>query len=210
MTGSRSKSFAFSVFAITLLTYAALAAQRDRKAQTKGQTQFGPETPIARPVKLPQDVLEQLLEFKDEFVEDDVPRLRQWLKDNDETEADAPKYFAASDANINDDGAPDMIVQAESGPFVGAHLTTWWAFSKVEGRFGAALTPGYAIVFSGRGDGLRILKTSTYGYRDIETTNFAGAGTQFYIRVYKFEGQEYRPRVCTLENDGKKVRIPCD
>jgi hypothetical protein len=203
-----SKSFVFSLVAIVLLTCTALPAQRSRKGRTKEQTWFGPEMRIERPVKLPEDVAEQLLEFKEGA--DEEPTLKRCLREKGQTAADVSNHFAASEININDDAARDLIVQATSGCFMGAHNTAWWIFSGVEGKFGTRFTPGYDLVFSGRGDDLKVLKAATYGYRDIETTSFAGAGTEFYETVWKFDGREYHARICTIESGGKRVRVKCD
>jgi hypothetical protein len=198
----RRRAWALSV-AVLLLTVCDSLAQRPRARRPREQTSFGAETPIDRPVKLPAVVVKQLLEFED-------GRLKQCLQNSDETAADVPKHFTASEADINGDGARDLVVQAESLCFMGAHLTTWWVFSKTESKFGMRVAPGYDLVFSGRGDGLSILKATTYGFRDIETVNFAGAGSQFYTTVWKFDGSEYKARLCTVESGGKKSRVKCD
>jgi hypothetical protein len=186
-----------------LLAVCDLFAQRPRARRSGEQTSFGSETPISKPVKLPKGVAEQLLEVED-------GRLKRCIEGNGETVSDVPNHFAASEADINGDGSRDLIVQAVSGCFMGAHLTTWWVFSKTEAGFGMRVAPGYDLVFSGRGDGLSILKTQTNGFRDIETVSFAGAGTQFYYAVWKFDGSEYKARLCTAESRGRKSRVKCD
>ena len=72
------------------------------------------------------------------------------------------------------------------------------------------VTPGYELVFSGRGDGLTVLETRAHGFRDIETVSFAGAGTRFHYTVSKFDGGEYRPRLCAVESGGRKSRVKCE
>ena len=198
----RHGALALSV-AVLLLTVCDSFAQRPRARRPREQTSFGAESPISKPVRLPKDVVEHLLEFEE-------GRLKRCLEDNGETVADVPKHFTASEADINGDGARDLIVRAESLCFMGAHLTTWWVFSKTEARFGMRFAPGYDLVFSGRGDGLTILKTKANGFRDVETMNFAGAGTQFYYTVWKFDGSEYKARLCTVESGGRKSRVKCD
>lgn len=200
-------TFARTALALTLavstLAAADAHAQRARARRPAEQTEFGSETVMSKPVNLPKDVTAQLLEV-------DGGRLKECLKEEGQTEADVPKHFAASEVNVNDDGARDLVVQAQSLCFMGAHLTVWWVFSKVEGGFGGRVEPGYDLVFTGGGDGLSLLKTKTNGFRDIETMNFAGAGTQFFYTVWKFDGSEYKARVCTVEERGRRSRVRCD
>jgi hypothetical protein len=172
--------------------------QRRRTRQAKEQTSFGSETPITRPVKLPKDVLEQLSEFDD-------GRLKQCQKSEFGRESDITKHFAASAVNINNDGQQDLIVQAQTLCFMGAHNTTFWVFAKVEQR----LFPGYDLIFAERADFLGVLKTSTNGYRDIETASHTAL--ELYTTTWKFDGQKYQPRLCTIEDfrTKKVVRVRC-
>jgi hypothetical protein len=199
-------TFARTALALTLAVSTLAApgthAQRRRARTPAEQTEFGSETVMSSPVKMPKDVVAQMLET-------DGGRLKECLKEEGQTEADVPKHFAASEVNVNDDGARDLIVQAQSLCFMGAHLTVWWVFSKNEGESGARSRPGYELVFTGGGDGLTILKTATNGFRDIETMSFSGAGTQFSYTVWKFDGGGYKASICTVRNRGKVSRVKC-
>jgi hypothetical protein len=200
-------TFARTVIALTLSVSALAAsgthAQRAARARLQAeQTEFGSETVMSKPVQMPKDVVAQMLET-------DGGRLKECLKQEGQTEADVPKHFTASEVNVNDDGARDLVVQAQSLCFMGAHLTVWWVFSKVGGGFGARVGPGYDLVFTGGGDGLKVLKTATNGFRDIETMSFSGAGTQFSYTVWKFDGGGYKARICTVKNGRKVSRVKC-
>src|SRR5438067_4974951 len=135
------------MFAIIVLTCTVLPAQRSRRTPAKEQTEFGSESRIERPVKPPEDVIELLFEAEGES-------LKHCLEVTGETRTDAAKDLSASEININGDTERDLIVQGMSGCFIGAHNTGWWMFSKVKGRFGARVRPGYYLAFSGRGDSL--------------------------------------------------------
>lgn len=190
-------------FALTLAVSTLAAAHTQRARQPAEQTDFGSEMTMSKTVNLPKEVVAQLLEVEG-------GQLKSCLKEDGQTEADVSKHLAASEVNVNDDGARDLIVQAQSLCFMGAHLTVWWVFSKVEGGFGAKVRPGYELVFTGRGDGLKVLKTATNGFRDIESMSFAGAGTQFYYTVWKFDGREYKARLCTTKRGRRVSRVKCE
>ena len=91
--------------AVVLLTACDAFGQRPRAGRPGAQTSFGSETPVRRPVALPKDVVGRLLEFED-------GRLKQCLAENGEAVADVPKHFAASEVDVNGDGARDLVVQA--------------------------------------------------------------------------------------------------
>lgn len=182
---------------ITLISPAAFG-QRSRVRSVKEQTSFGSETPIKRRVKLPKDVLEQLASFDDGYVE-------RCQESEFSREPNISNHFAASPININNDRQQDLLVQAQTLCFMGAHNTTFWMFAKVEQR----LLPGYDLVFTLRADFLSVLKTSTNGYRDLETASHTAL--ELYSTVWKFDGQKYQPRLCTIEdlNSNKVVRVRC-
>ncbi len=183
--------------AMILLIYPSALGQRRRINQPTEQIRFGSEIPIKRPIKLPKDVIEQLTQFED-------GRLRE-CQQFELSEPNIENHFAASSVNINNDGQQDLIVQAQTLCFMGAHNTTFWVFAKVEQR----LFPGYDLIFADHADFLDVLKTSTNGYRDIESASHTAL--ELYTTVWKFDGQKYQPRLCSIADfrTKKVVRVRC-
>lgn len=193
-----------AVVVTTLLMCSAATAQRKRRTRPlREQTSFGSETPTERPVKLPKDVISQLSNFDKEEIE----RCRNNYKDAGKGNNDISKFFAATALNINDDGEKDLVVQAtQPFCFMGAHNTSFWVFTVIEQR----LYPGYDMVFAQRADFLSVLKTSTNGYRDISTAWHTAL--ELYETVWKFDGQKYQPRSCSIHDfkTKKTVMVRCE
>ena len=162
------------------------------------QTSFSSDGKIVKIIKLPKDVLLQLNEYDD-------GRLKQ-CQSGDWSESNITNHFAATKINLNGDKQSDLIVQAQTICFMGAHNTKFWIFTDV----GQRLSPGYELVFDMSADFLAVLKTATNGYRDIETGSHTAV--EIYTTNWKFDGQKYQPRECKVENfTTKKVsRIKCD
>jgi len=169
-----------------------------RVAIAREQTNFGSETEINNKVKVPGDVLEQLGEYEN-------GRLKECQSGN-WAEKNQSDHFAASRININGDKQSDLIVQAQTLCFMGAHNTTFWIFTEI----GQRLSPGYELAFDTRADFLRVLKTSTNGYRDIETASHTAV--ELFTTLWKFDGQKYQPRECKIENfTTKKIsKVKCN
>lgn len=169
-----------------------------RRLSVKEQTSFGSEMPIAKRTKLPKDVLEQLAEF-------DGGALQHCQQSAFSRRSNIADHFAASSMRVNSDSQQDLIVQAQTPCFMGAHNTTFWVFTKVEQR----LFPGYDLIFALRADFLNILKTSTNGYRDIKTASHTAL--ELYSTTWKFDGQKYQPKAWTIEDfrTKKVVRVRC-
>lgn len=181
-----------------LLGSTTLLSQSNRASRNIEQVSFGSETPISKPVKLPQSVLEQLSEFNNR-------RLADCQRMFDLRESNISKHFAASALRMNDDNEQDLMVQAQTRCFMGAHSTTFWIFAKVEQR----LFPGYDLIFSASTDWLEVMKTYTNGYRDIQTAGHTAL--EVYTTIWRFDGQKYQPRECTIEDlrTKKVVRVRC-
>jgi hypothetical protein len=164
----------------------------------KEQTTFGSESAFKYKVALPADVLQQLGEY-------DGGRLKQ-CQSGDWAEANIKNHFAATKVNLNGDKQLDLVVQAQTTCFMGAHNTTFWLFTDV----GQRLSPEYELAFDISADYLAVLKTSTNGYRDIETGSHTAI--EMYTTNWKFDGQKYQQRECKIENFvTKKIsRIRCD
>ena len=186
-----------------LILFLASPSVYPQRRQKKEQRSFATETPIARPIKLPKSVIELLL----------LPEEKggAGLKGCLDEEPDISEHVSASSIDMNGDGAKDIIVQAESKcAGLHAHGTTWWVFSNVGARFGRRSKSGYDLIFSDAGDFFAVLNTWSYGFRDLSMTQMVAAGLKLYETIYKFDGQKYQPRICTLRNYGKKpVRISC-
>jgi hypothetical protein len=59
-------------------------------------------------------------------------------------------------------------------------------------------------------DYLQVRSTSTDGHRDIETGSHTAP--EMYSTVWKFDGQKYQPRECTVETfrTRKRARVSCE
>jgi hypothetical protein len=113
-------------------------------------------------------------------------------------------YFQASELDVNGDGRRDLIVQPTSC-LIGAHSTTLWIFTNSNQR----LLPGFERVFMKQADYLKVLRTSTNGYRDMES-GYATA-LELYGTIWKFDGTRYQPSSCWIEDRARRVtRIRCD
>lgn len=187
-----------ALFVISSLFSSIVLGQRRRRRQSREQISFGSEIPVAHRVKIPQAVLNQLADFEG-------GQLRRCQQDESSRKPDMADHFAASPMNINNDGRTDLVVQAQTVCFMGAHSTIFWIFAEVEQR----LYPRYDLVFSERADFLGIRKTSSKGYRDIETASHTA--TELYTIVWKFDGQKYQRRLCSTEDlsTNKVVRVRC-
>jgi len=187
-----------ALFIIISLFSPVVLGQRRRTRQSREQLSFGSEIPIVHRVIIPQAVLNQLADFEG----GQLRRCQQSESSRKPTMAD---HFAASPMNINNDGQTDLVVQAQTLCFMGAHSTVFWIFAKFEPR----LYPRYDMVFSERADYLGIRKPSSSGYRDIETASHTA--TELYTIVWKFDGQKYQRRLCSTEDlsTHKVVRVRC-
>ena len=168
-------------------------------AQRSGQTRFGVEEPIRRPVRIPAPILRMLR--RDEQVQ-------QCFQNDENRGSDIRSWFVASAMNLNDDRQPDLIVKlSDNAPLclIGANVGPFWVFSNT-GQIGE----GYELVLSESGLGLTILNAKSNGYRNIEMGAAAGAAF-LSVSIYRFDGQVYQRRECTRTNlrTKKTVRIPC-
>lgn len=167
-----------------------------KKPIIKEQTSFSSEGKISKPVKIPENVLKQLGEYDDR-------QLEQCQQDEFSRKANAAEHFAASKINLNGDQWLDLIVQAQTHCFMGAHNTTFWIFT------GKSETT-YELTFDIAVDFLEILKTSTKGYRDIETASHTAV--ELYSVRWKFDSQKYQKSECKVrDSETEKMRkIKCD
>ena len=164
----------------------------------KEQTSFSSEGKISNRVKLPADILKQLSKYGD-------GRLAQCQQEEYTRKSNVAEHFAASQINLNGDGRQDLIVQAQTPCFMGAHNTTFWLFIDANQKSAAS----YKLIFDISVDFLEVLKTSTNNYRDIETASHTAV--ELYTIKWKFDGQKYQKGECKVTDEKNKTRkIKCD
>jgi len=161
------------------------------------QTSFSSEGEIKSRVEIPAAVLKQLSEY-------DNGRLAQCQQEADLRRSDAAEHFAASTISLNDDGRKDLLVQAQTGCFTGAHNTTFWLFARNNKK-----SADYELIFDIAVDFLKVLKTSAEKYRDIETASHTAV--ELYTINWEFDGRKYRKSRCRLTNENNRTsEIKCD
>jgi hypothetical protein len=167
-------------------------------AAVREQTSFSSESKISNLVKLPANILKRLSEYEN-------GRLAECQRDTDVRKQNAAEHFAASKINLNGDGRQDLLVQAQTGCFMGAHNTTFWLFVDVNQKSNA----GYKLIFDTAVDSLRVLRTSANGYRDIETASHTAV--ELYTIKWKFDGRKYVKSECRLTDENNKTsKIKCN
>lgn len=166
-------------------------------AQTKksGQTEFSSEGKIKKAFKLPAAVLKQLGEY-------DEHQLGKCQKDTSLRKAKIIEHFAASALNFNGDNLTDLIVQAQTPCFMGAHNTVFWIFTRSN-------KTNYKMTFDIAADYLKILDSSTNNFRDIETASHTAV--ELYTIKWKFDGEKYQKSECTVRDENDKVsKVECN
>src|SRR5438034_10995406 len=132
---------------LILITCINVPAQRRSVRRGAEQILFTTETPVRRPVRLPNDVLDQL-------VKENGEQLQRCRESDRSGGTDFRGYFQASELDVNGDGRRDLIVQATSC-LIGAHSAPFWIFTNSNQR----LLPGYERVFMKQADYLKVLRT---------------------------------------------------
>lgn len=150
-------------------------------AQAGAQREFGMEDPIEHPVAIPQTVL-HLLE-RDETV-------KECLEEQAPGKKGLASWFQAAAVDLNHDERPDLVLQPANFCLAGANIAPFWIFRQER--------KGYTLLFKTHSLGLRILRTATRGYFDLETG--AASAVTFYGARFRFDGKSYRPRKCWEEN----------
>jgi hypothetical protein len=134
------------------------------------QTTFGPETPMARPIPLPKNVIKILM--RDER----VIRLLQWRDAKEFRQA-----FAASQIDLNGDNLKDIVVQGVSPRLLGANVDPFWVFRNT-GK-------NYKLALSTSALGLEILEGKTKSYRDIRASQ--ATAKELFTTTFKYDGTAY-------------------
>ena len=193
-----SKYIALSlVFGCLLTSGFGQSKKNTRPKNTKEQTSFSSEGATLNAVKLPSNVLEQLAAY-------DGGRLAECQKDDLTRQKSVAAHFAAAAINFNDDRQPDLIVQAKTLCFMGAHNTTFWIFTALSEK----TNPKYKLVFDIPADYLKVLPTATNKMRDLETASHTAI--ELYTIRWKFDGEVYRQSECTVTGtDDKAKKVEC-
>ena len=193
-----SRRLKYAAFILPVFLFLSVCGQSRRPVKRvavyKEQTSFSSEEKVSRPVKLPQSILKQLAEYDD-------GQLGKCQQDKSMRRPGIASHFTASKIDLDGDKRPDLLVQAQTSCFMGAHNTTFWIFT---GK-GTDAAPAYELVFDIAVDFLNVLKTSTNGYRDIETASHTAV--ELYTIEWKFDGQKYQKSECRITDEHDKVSI---
>jgi hypothetical protein len=115
---------------------------------------------------------------------------------------DVRTLFQASRITLNHRTA--FILQSSHSCLTGADNDWFWVYLGVR--------KVYRKILNGGSINLDVLRTATYGLRDIET-NLATAAVGVR-KVYKFNGSVYKARVCSwaklVGRNPKFRRVPCN
>jgi hypothetical protein len=131
-----------------------------------------------RPVDVPAEVLAQLK--KDEFV-------LSCLQEGQSSSDLAGDWFVGSVIQLGNQKHDGMVVQPRKHPatvepcLLHVHSMPFWVFVKTRN--------GYALVLTDSVQLLRVLRTKSNGYRDIETSMSTTLGETRWF--YKFDGHKY-------------------
>jgi hypothetical protein len=148
--------------------------------QQSTQTTFGAELEIRHPVNVPADVLR--------FLRQDQ-RIQTRLGKRKSPENLSASWFAASEIDLNDDGQPDLVLQAVNPHLFGANLVPFWIFQKT--------SKGEKLILSVNALGLEVLDTKTNSYNNIRTTK--ATAKEILSATYEFDGDKYEERRSSRE-----------
>lgn len=141
------------------------------------------------------NVLEQLGAY-------DERQLATCQKDKSLRKAKAADHFAATAINFNGDNLPDLIVQAQTPCFMGAHNTVFWIFTRSN-------KTNYKMTFDIAADYLKILDSSTNKFRDIETASHTAV--ELYTIKWTYDGEKYQKSECSVSDENDKVsKVECN
>lgn len=191
-------SLIFSRTVVLLLIFCFFSAQVFAQSKKSGQTEFSSEGKIRKAVKLPASVLKRLGEY-------DERRLAGCQKDKFLRRTKAADHFAASAINFDGNAFSDLIVQAQTPCFMGAHNTVFWIFTRSNQKPNAP----YKMAFDIAADYLKVLNTSTSDFRDIETASHTAV--ELYTIKWKYDGEKYQKSECTVSDENDKVsKVECN
>lgn len=102
--------------------------------------------------------------------------------------------FCAEPVGLSHNGRAGLLIHMADveDSFGGMHNKPVWVYER---------TKGYNLLLeeeAGYLSPILALKTFTNGFRDIRTQSHSSA-TEHEITIFKFDGRQYRPRVCITE-----------
>src|SRR5262249_1480254 len=146
---------------------------------TKEQREFSMEGELKSPVGVPMDVLALLRK------DSDVLECLEQSQSPDDVRGD---WFVGAKIHLGSSEYPDLVVQPQTQPtttnpcLLHAHSMPFWVFTSTEHRYVLALKDSAQV--------LRVLKTKSNGYCDIETSMTTTLGQTSWL--YKFDGHQYK------------------
>lgn len=185
------KRLAFLVTSILFLRVAGNPTQA-QVSLSREQSVFGMEmVPVAQPVVVPEDVLQILR--KNDYV-------LTCLKGR-QTPNDIPaSWFVGSRIHLDGPDEADLVVLPANECLLGANVAPFWVFRG---------TPrGFELVLDISVHDLRILKSRSNGYRDIET--WSSTAVTHTTLHFKFNGTRYEltEKKNNPESDPKPGDLP--
>ncbi|HYY95209.1 MAG TPA: hypothetical protein VE713_11890, partial [Pyrinomonadaceae bacterium] len=107
----------------------------------------------------------------------------------------AAHFFCAEPVNLSRNGKPGFLIHMADveDAFGGMLAKPIWVYERT--------ARGHKLLLEDMGgyiEPITALKTFTNGYRDVRTKNHSSAA-EHEITIYKFDGKQYRPRVCITE-----------
>lgn len=175
-----SKRVRFILSVIPLVLPMLCVAQSEPHHAPKQQTDFDVETPLQHPVVLPSGALNALKTSKLSA------NILRDCAENDGIKMDQipSSWFAASWIELSGGQSSGLVIRAQHGCFLGAHITQFWLLSKVDSN--------YHVVFAGRADAFRVLSTRTSSFRDVQLIFIMQAGAQTNYVTFKYTNGEYK------------------
>jgi hypothetical protein len=112
----------------------------------------------------------------------------------------AAREMKVSKIDLNQDGQAEYVIDNVLGrTLCGASGNcSSFVYQKTSG--------GYRFLLEGNGFGIKLLQTSTNGYRDLSTESHSSAD-ETYLTIYKFDGNKYQEKDCYINKYNKSKRI---
>ena len=152
--------------------------------------------------KVPEDLANQMLRRAFKLMETPQDEQDKLISEAEKRNGGVASLFCAESVDLDRDGQKDLLIhQADvEGAFCTAQNCPVWAYRRTNNGYQMLLeaTGGYIGPIAAQ-------KTSTNGYRDIRTMEHSSA-VEHEITIYKFDGHQYRARVCTTEKYAGKRR----
>jgi hypothetical protein len=114
----------------------------------------------------------------------------------------ALKAMRVKKTDLNGDGQPDYLteVRDEDGVMCTRGNCPRWAYRK-SGN-------GYKKLLETSGTELLLEKTSTNGYRDLQSYEARDIPNEYFVYVYKYDGNQYQNAQCHEgKYDGKRMKV---